>query len=178
MYKNASQDRQAATRRHPMLDRSNSGGVDDSVWSKRLNREMGSGVLDDVYAERQRLVKLKLDYEDRVRRLSNDISEAQRRYNTHSERNSNYGRWMSERNSYVEAMHQLNKKLSDCKVKLRERADREYEDRKSSQLDRGGLETAFMQLAKEMLAGPVYDRVMIAALHRVQEQFEAKHGIS
>jgi len=30
----------------------------------------------------------------------------------------------------------------------------------------------FMQLAKEMLADPVYQRVMVAAIHRMREQTE------
>jgi hypothetical protein len=50
------------------------------------------------------------------------------------------------------------------------RAQRRVEQAKADELHRGSFEFHFAQLAKEMLAEPVYNRVATAALHRMKAE--------
>src|SRR6516164_1639101 len=97
MYKKASDGAQSTTRRHPLLDTANTGGIDDSVWARKIRTEINDTALDDPQAERDRLVMLKRSLEDKVRLLGETIGNAQRAFMRSGARSSHFGRWHDER---------------------------------------------------------------------------------
>jgi hypothetical protein len=161
MYKRASIGAQGRARGHG-IDRSNSGGVDETVWRVPADKL-------EMLAERDRLGLEKTELQDRVRRLGETIRMAQHNFHRDGVRSHHYADWQTERSDLISHGLEIDRKLAALRKRLREIAEAEHVEHKERRERLGGsLEAVFMTLAKEMLAGPVYDRIMFAAYHRVK----------
>jgi hypothetical protein len=185
MYKSLSEAMQERQRRNIATSTRNTAGVDETVWKNNDNKpqpkpkpppvEPPEVALDDPDEERVRLVALKLELENSQRKVVNDIGWADRNYRRHGRRADNYHDLLRQRDANLDRLNELQQKLVAIKLKVRRKA--EDADRKRTEarkqattLDGGTLAETFMQLAKEMLADPVYQRVMVAAIHRLRER--------
>lgn len=151
MFKEASRSRQERAVRSVVHDRRNSRGVDDSVYR-------------DPQDEREILKAQKKETEGKIVKLKQMILEANSRKFT-KRPGVDYRikeRWQADLLKLQRISTEIDVKLIGHKAKRRrvhEQKDRLFAD-------------AFLEVAKEMLAQPVIDRLVVAAAHRMGSKLE------
>ena len=137
---------QAAERSRPVLDR--------TTFKSPL----------DPVSERDALVARKIELQKKLSAVRSDLNEAQiRRFNKEVGRlvpAAIVARWENEKKDLVQEMHDLEITLMSFK---RRRANEAESNTKE-------FAEVFKQLAKEMLADEVYDRLTVATIHRMSEK--------
>ncbi len=151
MFKSTSQNMQARARNN-VVENTKNASVDVTAY--------------EAANQRDRLVMQKRELEIKVRGLTDTIKHAQRNYNVTGNRmnSHSFGRWMKEKNEAIAALLDIERQLSSLRLKRRilaEDVDAEREKR---------FERMFMRMAKELLAHPVYERIIRATIHQVSEE--------
>ena len=154
MFKTTSNNMQSRDRRAVTEHTGNTAGIDESVWKPN----------DETRVQRADLVAKKQKLEIEISRLNANIAEAQIRRGSF-----NHGRavrvdhladWHARKAELVREMQSVEAALSKIRLAMSHR--KPQEDRT--------FERTFMVVAKEMLAEPVYQRIITATLHRAAEQ--------
>ena len=128
----------------------NVNGVDLDVWKE-----------GDVEDERRQIVFQLKDLELKLSKIRAQLADATQRYNSPIKGRiiprDLFNRWTTQKIDTVARIHSLEAKLSLIKRdKIVNSSNRQE-----------SFESAFALMAKQMLAGPVYDRILIAAVHRI-----------
>jgi MarR-like DNA-binding transcriptional regulator SgrR of sgrS sRNA len=182
MYKSLSEAMQERQRRNIEFSHSNTGGIDDTVWARNVRQQIDIGVSDDPEDERVRLLALKIEFQNKARKLTETIALAERQFHRNGQRAKEYDHWHQKRSIYLDSLSEIDQKLAAIKLKVKRKSEekelaRQQTQRESKQqlpddCQSETLADVFMEMAKEMLADPVYQRVLIAAVHRLRE----RHG--
>ena len=151
MFKSASKNEQSRMDRHEFTGRRNIYGIDDSAWR-------------DAHAEKEKLVERKRQVEQDLMKINDQIRAAGRQLHTSGRAvNRNlFESWIGRRKKLV---HDL-RKIDDTLFEIRKMA------RQRESVDELSFERVFIQTAKKMLAGPVYDRIVKATIHAIGEEQE------
>ena len=149
MYGKTSDNSQSRVDRHAQNGRSSDAGIDPSVFARHCDAEIERAkLIDDKAAVEVKLSQVKAQIRsagtDRVGQDYKANCEAQRA-------------------TLVAKLNGINKRLTAMNYAKGVRAA----EAKAAADD---FPKMFMQLAREMLAGPVYDRITVAAHHRQREQ--------
>lgn len=146
MYKNTSRSMQHYTVSRAINSRANREGIDSDVLKHNK--------CDSLRLE---LVDRKKDLEIKIGKLTLQIKIAKDRHwrGSHDQLDFTvYERMEQQRANLLNEIRDIDKRLTQLKMQKVEQA---RPDRISS---------AFVTLAKEMLAEPIFNRIMVAALHR------------
>ena len=144
MHKGTSNALQSRAVRNVIHSTNNSGGVDESAF----------GGDDEI--ERKSLVREKTE-------IAYELSKIK-------------GEWhlatLSKDRRRLDHLHLSRQALVKKNIDIELRLTELRRAKKDRQGDPSTFERTFMYMAKEMLAGPVYDRVLIATIHRCGETQE------
>lgn len=150
MFKGLSNNTQTRQRRGALESRANTGGVDETVFR-------------DPQEHRAQLVLKKGELQTKSSALNAQIKLARRRY-TFREPGTvplrTVERWEIERQGICAQITALDKRLTEMKVDLSAVKERE----------RDGFAETFKEVAREMLAEPVFQRLITATIHRCGER--------
>lgn len=146
MFKGNSENIQRRERNQVLLGKKND-GIEHDVW--REDRSAS----DDRKME---LVSRKTEAEKKICQLNAALGEYGRRNIT---KEGKYAIWASERQKLVVVVAEIEKQLSAIRMV---RAH-------SGKIEKQTFAEVFKTMAKEMLAGPVYDRLITATIHRCGE---------
>jgi hypothetical protein len=149
MYKKASQNLQYRAVAGVVNSRANLGGVDESTFQ-----------LDQLEKKRLELVEKKKDFEIKLNKLSLQIKIAKdRHFRNRSDQVDFvvYERMEQQRANLISLVRDIDKRLTEIKQQrlVLEPVRRDH------------LGETFRMVAEEMLAEPVYRRIMVATLNRM-----------
>lgn len=151
MFKKTSQNEQRRETNSEFFSKKNINGVDESSFK-------------GAASERDILVSKKIEIETNLSRLNATIAEASRRYNSrystmeHSE--TQFAKWKAQKQNLLNVLAGVTKRLSEIKLK-----ETHLKDEKEKEFER-----AFVDAAKQVLAKPVFDRVVLAAIHMMKPE--------
>lgn len=154
MFKNASDNAQSRARRAVVETTTNSAGVDEDTYRR------GEGRRDE-------LVIRKKELESKAAAILLTIKQATgraRRTGRYSD-GTHWNRWQRDLEATKAEIREVERELIPLNTARRNRMI----------VNERSFERVFIHLAKEMLAGPVYERLVAAAIHRVKEE-EAEGG--
>jgi hypothetical protein len=152
MFQKSSGNAQARTERKATFSRANEHGIDPTAFKET---DVGSY---DALVEKKRKLELQIaDIKARISKAASNKYASGKLVDR-----TIWNRWQAD--------------LVDCKKRIVEveaelqkaRAQRRAQQARGDELHRGSFEFHFAQLAKELLAEPVYNRVATAALHRMK----------
>lgn len=146
MQKSAAAYEQGRLRRSVTESSENSGGIDPSAFAADNQRD--------------RSAMRKKTFETQLVKLNEQIHRAQRDFHRTHRRHPAFDRWQKDRARIIVEIRDLDRELTNIR-NTRRKMGAEYERT---------FERMFMKMSKEMLAGPVYDRILTATIHRTKEQ--------
>jgi hypothetical protein len=156
MYKNASHNAQSRADRTAQFSHLNEHGVDENVFRTPSDDERARALL----------VQEKRDLETRMATVNRQISDAcaiAKGYRDGRRTpNRQFEHWQADKRLLMTRMADVERKLSDLRMARLDRVKRD------AHADKIRFERAFVRMAREMLAGPVFDRVFTATIHRLQ----------
>lgn len=159
MFKNTSDNAQDRTRRTAENTTRNLHGIDAQVFKDAPG---------DALAGRKQTLTIQLgDTQLKLARVKAIIEEAHLRSGTWSSRSvppETMARWVQEKRLLLGEIQAIQIELTKIKLEM---GQRQAAGRKEEEKD---FVTTFHALAKEVLAGPVYDRVATATIHRMKER--------
>jgi hypothetical protein len=160
MYKKSSHNQQSRTERTAEFGTRNNGGVDPTAFAV------------DYDTERNRLLCRKLDVEDGIRSAKQREVSAMAAHRAHRETALSYQMFKKIQQDIVDLQTEL-RDIEKSLMRLKqERRTFEIGRQHSTREKRVGFDAAFHMMAKSILARPVYERVMIAAIHYLGEEDE------
>lgn len=152
MYKNASRNKQHAAFTSATQSTRNEAGVDPETYPSNLQ------------LRRRELIEKKQGMEEKLGKLSLQIRIARANYGGHGGEGAvayeHYTRMEREKANLIREMRQIEKVLSRMKIDMLQQHPGDEESH---------LAKAFMKMAREMLAEPVFNRILVAATHRIKE---------
>jgi hypothetical protein len=154
VFKNTSQNAQSRTDRSALHRRKNESGVDPAVYAEHPAA--------DTIADREKLIRDKSQVEQHLAAINARLRQAKAAFNGNTRSQTGYdtvARWESQRATLVGKLTRMNALLSNMNYERRvtQVEAREAED---------GFPRLFMTLAREVLADEVYNRIVVAAVHR------------
>jgi hypothetical protein len=155
MFKNNSENMQTRTRRQAEHSTANTGGIDMSAFDEDTLKTH-----DRILGEQVNQIEIKLA---RVKAL---LAEADLRRGTWGGRTIGPGALARVQQEKRLLLGELNAARTERMKFHNEVNRRNAEGRKENNKEFGEV---FHRMAKEMLAGPVYDRIVTATLHRMSE---------
>ena len=154
MFKNTSQNAQSRTDRSALHHRKNESGVDPAVYAEHPAA--------DTIADREKLIRDKSQVEQHLAAINARLRQAKAAFNGSTRSQTGYdtvARWESQRATLVGKLTRMNALLSNMNY-----------ERRVTQVEaceaEDGFPRLFMTLAREMLADEVYNRIVVAAVHR------------
>jgi hypothetical protein len=181
MYKNASQNQQSRTERQAEFGHDNAHGVDPDAFATSAMTDRAERLFA-VEQKRHLVVERKHNAENKLRQLTGQISRAVTAHR--------YGKPTAISASMFQALHlqkeqaaddlrAIELELSQLRFDKQQIAfDEEREKKKTagnSKRDRKeSFESVFVDMARTILATPVFDRVATATIHRLAELDENK----
>lgn len=168
MFKTTAVNTQSRERRSVVESRENGGGVERAAFLEDNLNERGSLVVE--------LHKL----ESQIARLSEQISIAHRRrmMNLGGQiKPSQIESWEIQKARLKQQLLSVTNALSDLKEKRRRDIAAATEENKKRGARGKSFNEIFFEMAKESLAGPVFERVRLAAIHRYADQFDAAEAL-
>jgi chaperonin cofactor prefoldin len=155
MYKSTAGSAQSRTVRAALHSTENRNGVDSTVWKDAR---------DEIEDRIGRAKQAKVEVTKRLARIKADISQGLnerqltgRRVNPHV-----WSKMLTEKAQLTHRIQEIEGELIAAK-RAREEAERARPEKPIN------FQSAFVVMAKEMLAEPVYQRIRLAALHRMGE---------
>ena len=149
-FKNQSANTQSRERRKVTQSRVNSGGIDETAFKS------------DIEIERHQILLNLKKIEKKLSQLRGQIATARRRYN-HGEHgrvaHDTIQKWEAERADLAQEAADHTRILTEMK----------WERSLQSEARAVEFGSVFKELASEMLAQPVYDRIIQATIHRLGE---------
>lgn len=157
MFKAASSNAVSRDRRLVTESRENTAGIDPSVFRREKT-------------EKESLISQKLLLQQKSGKLKAQIALAKKRHSLNMNGQVAHAivlKWELERSHIGVEIAEVEKRLADLKFEARmAAADAMAKNEKKED----GFDRVFKQMAKEMLAGPVYDRIVLATIHRLGER--------
>lgn len=159
VFKNTSQNSQGRERRKILNSTQNTGGIDTSAFSEMKLDELQTK--DRVVGHQLQETEIKLA---RVRTVMEEARLRRGTWATRSIPKDTELRWLREKRLLLSELNALRAEHSKIKRAIDQR------NQETKELTQTSFEAVFHALAKEMLAGPVYDRIAMAAIHRIGER--------
>jgi hypothetical protein len=154
MFKRTSENMQSRQRRQSLDSRDNSAGIDETVFK-------------DPEEQRAQLIIQKGELQSKSSSLNAQIKLARRRY-TFREPGTvplrTVERWEIERQGICAQITAIDKRLTEMKV--------DYSAASRRRREADGFAETFKEVAREMLADPVFQRLITATIHRCGEENE------
>lgn len=169
MYKKSSDHSQAHTTRVAQFSHANEHGIDPTAFDNVLVKEELRRV--ELVTEKRRL-------EESMVSLKRQIESAEHNYRHHTGALSAelYHKLQAKKADTLAQLGEIERELAVIKVNARIRADEEHRARQQHHAEivnpsaPDGFNDIFHEIAHEMLAGPVYDRIALATIHRLSER--------
>ena len=160
MYKKASANSQARLSRSAEVSRDNTAGLDPEVF-----KETATDELSELIKKREALVTAKRENEIKLSKLSLEIKMVKGAYSTGRAGISydSYLRMETERNNLIRSNRALDVRFQELKAAI-VRVSSTAQSKKHSD-----FASVFMAVAKELLATPVYDRIVAATIYKFEE---------
>jgi hypothetical protein len=161
MFKSTSSNEQHRARGHEIRASNNEHGIDPSAF-----KSPPIGQLEDEYARLQRQYA---DAQMRLNEVKRHISAGQGRKRcdgTYVDRKV-WSKWHDNKLAIAGELLEINTKLAELKRAIKQaRQD-------VPRTDDNTFDACFKAMAKELLAGPVYGRLITATIHRLGERQES-----
>lgn len=155
MFKKSSDSSQSRALRSVVDSRKNSAGVDPGSFRQGQTEE-------SLGSRKKRILQEKTAVEGRLAALNHSIAQAKNNHRHNSPRQTGYD-WLAIAASQRLA---LIRKVNWCQNQLAEIKTEELATQETREVQIRGIPDFFMELAEELLAKPVFDRVLVAAIHR------------
>jgi hypothetical protein len=156
MFKRASENSQSRTDRAAVHNRTNESGVDPAAFA---------AAHADPEVDRAKLIRDKTDAEAKLALINAQLRRAKGAFTGNTRNQSGHeivAKWESQRATLVGRLNRMNALLSQMNF-----------DRKTKHADdeaqHDNLPKVFMAMAREMLADEIYNRVFVAAVHRMRD---------
>ncbi len=158
MFKTASTNQQSRSVRTVVESRANSGGIDHTVFK---NTELFDKLQDEKVSCIEEKRRLELLISDVKYKLSN-ASSVKHFTGNHVDRTT-WQQWNRKKVDLGNKVRDLDAKIAEVNAQIAKiNQIRDLRDRKS-------FEAMFFVMAKTLLAGPVYERLIAATIHRMGE---------
>lgn len=157
MFKKTSQSTQSRVFRTATESRKNEAGIDPASFQGKVEESLES--------RKNRIIREKMQAETKLAMLNNSIAQAKNNFTTNSRNQAGYdflAKAQSQRGALI-------RKVSWCQRQVAEIKREELAQRNEEVIEEQRFSDVFMEMAREMLAEPVYNRIMVAAVHRQRE---------
>ena len=175
MFKKASDNAQSRTDRNAEFSRHNEAGADPSAFATHP-KSRSSMSMDALERERILCVNRKQDLEEKMSLCRLQIDRAERAFRDHSENKLSqqlYQKLLNDRDDITARLFQANKEVRANNLALSDL--RRVEQKPRLKPDRREtFANVFYEIAKEMLATSVVNRITSATIHRIGERLDEK----
>lgn len=158
MFKTASTNQQSRSVRTVVESRANSGGIDQTAFE---NTELHDKLQDEKVGLIEEKRRLELMIADVKYKLSNASSV--KHFTGNCVDRTTWQQWNKKKLDLSNRVRDIDAKLADVNSQLAKiNQIRDLRDKKS-------FEAMFFVMAKTLLAGPIYERLVAATIHRMGE---------
>lgn len=153
MFKSTADNTQSRVRRAVTDNRANIHGIDGAVF-------------DALQSDRDRALQELRAVEDKSSKLRGQIALARRRHQFNEKGQVSAGQvhaWEVEHEKLKQKITAIHKRLTELRYDKRQFSDEAH------RRDNESFGKVFQAMAKEMLAGPIYERILVATIHRHED---------
>jgi hypothetical protein len=175
MYKKASANQQGRTDRAINVSHHNEHGIDPSAF-EMCDADKDEETIRNIQLQRANLLERKRQLEQKNVYFTRQLQDARAAYHGDKDEALDYPQFIKireEKEAIVSEMKDIEQQLSRFRLQLQGIAHSQNQRRriiKREQVEFGSYEKIFVQIAQQMLAKPVFERIALATVHRLQEQ--------